>query len=148
MAVAHAREIAVSPRAARKGESAGAPGLWGGVIRDARRSGDAHCVRVVSHVLDANSGRPVRKESEQTSFLACQGQQFDPKIFGSGTYATFAGRVAATTKSDGLPVLEVTDAKAWGQVGEPANFIYTLAPQGYDQGARLQRLEAAYDRRN
>lgn len=147
-AVAFEREMAVSPRVARKGESAGAPGLWGGVIRDARPSGDAHCLQVVSHVLDATSGRPLRRKSEHTSFLACQDERFDAKVFGSGTFATFAGRVAPTTKGEGLPVLEVSDAKAWGQVGEPANFIHALAPQGYDQGAHLRRLEAAYDRRN
>lgn len=114
-AAADPRAAMVSPETARKGDSAGAPALWGGEIIDTRARNGSPCARVRSYRLDA-TGKPVRGFADKTDFLACGVEPLDPKQFRAGGFATFAGHVQAV--EDGrfgatMPVLLISDARAW-----------------------------------
>lgn len=109
------RSAMVSPEVARKGESAGAPALWGGEIIDMKARSGSPCARVLSYRLDT-AGKPVHGFAHKTQFLACGTDPLDPKQFRAGGFATFAGHVQEI--DDGrfgatMPVLLISDARAW-----------------------------------
>ena len=114
-AEADPRRAMVSPEVARKGDSAGAPALWGGEIIDTQARNGSPCARVRSYRLDAN-GKPVRGFANRTDFLACGAEPLDARQFRPGGFATFAGHVQAV--EDGrsgaaMPVMLISDARAW-----------------------------------
>ena len=141
-----ARMKTVSLKEARSGGRAGAPALWGGRVVDARLVDDDHCLLIDAQRIDAQ-GRPIARLEQHGSFLACQGERFDASTFRKGALVTFAGHVAPERPGKTVPIVQVTDARAWD-----ASTLRTVdasrPPQGYDQGQVRALREAAYDRRH
>jgi outer membrane lipoprotein len=96
----------------------GADVRWGGVILNARNTGEGTCFEILSRELDKYL-RPELKDSTQGRFIACKPGFHDPMVFDKGREVTVTGRIQAieTRKLDDFdyryPVVAVDDLVLW-----------------------------------